>query len=88
MNHNYIAFYDNLIYTPSWLSDEVCKAVTGVGSTKRKLYSDDDDIVYEYKQVIGFNGINLVNWTGYVRQKYSNRARENYKKRIENGRWI
>jgi hypothetical protein len=25
--HNYIAFYDNLIYTPSWLSDEVCKAV-------------------------------------------------------------
>jgi hypothetical protein len=57
--HNYISFYDNLKYTPSWLSDEVCKAVTGVGSTKRKLYSDDDDIVYEYKRCIGFNGINL-----------------------------
>jgi hypothetical protein len=57
--HNYVAFYDNLKYTPGWLSDEVCKAVTGVGSTKRKLYSDDDDIVYEYRRVIGFNGINL-----------------------------
>ena len=57
--HNYVAFYDNLKYTPGWLSDEVCKAVTGVGSTKRKLYSDDDGIVYEYRRVIGFNGINL-----------------------------
>lgn len=45
--HNYLAYYDNLKYTPSWLSDEVCRAVTGSGSSKRKLYSDDDDIVYQ-----------------------------------------
>ena len=57
--HNYVAFYDNLKYTPRWLSDEACKAVTGVGSTKRKLYSDDDDIVYEYRRCLGFNGLNL-----------------------------
>jgi hypothetical protein len=57
--HTYVAFYDNLKYTPRWLSDEACKAVTGVGSTKRKLYSDDDDIVYEYRRCLGFNGINL-----------------------------
>jgi hypothetical protein len=57
--HNYLAFYDNLKYTPRWSSDEVCKAVTGVGSSKRKLYSDDDDIVYEYRRCLGFNGINL-----------------------------
>jgi hypothetical protein len=57
--HNYLVLYDNLKYTPRWLSDEVCKAVTGVGSTKRKLYSDDDDIVYEYRRCVGFNGINL-----------------------------
>jgi hypothetical protein len=57
--HNYLVLYDNLKYTPKWLSDEVCKAVTGVGSTKRKLYSDDDDIVYEYRRCVGFNGINL-----------------------------
>lgn len=57
--HNYVAYYDNVKYTPKWLSDEACKAVTGVGSTKRKLYSDDDDIVYEYRRCLGFNGINL-----------------------------
>jgi hypothetical protein len=56
--HNHIAYYDNLRKAPGWLSDESCKAVTGVGITKRKLYSDDDDIVYEYKRCLGFSGIN------------------------------
>lgn len=58
--HNYVAYYDNLKYIPTWLSDEVCRAVTGSGSTKRKLYSDDDDIVYEYRRCLGFNGINII----------------------------
>jgi hypothetical protein len=57
--HNHIAYYDNVKVTPGWLSDEACKAVTGIGQTKRKLYSDDDDIVYEYKRCLGFNGINI-----------------------------
>jgi Bifunctional DNA primase/polymerase, N-terminal len=59
LNHNHLAFYDNVKHVPYWLSDEVCKAVTGIGQTKRKLYSDDDDIVYEYKRCLGFNGINI-----------------------------
>jgi hypothetical protein len=56
--HNHIAYYDSLKKAPGWLSDEARKAVTGVGSTKRKLYSDDDDIVYEYKRCLGFIGNN------------------------------
>jgi hypothetical protein len=59
LNHNHVAFYDNVKHVPYWLSDEACKAVTGVGQTKRKLYTDDDDIVYEYKRCLGFNGINI-----------------------------
>src|SRR5919199_3199645 len=59
LNHNYVAFYDNVKQVPYWLSDEACKAVTGIGQTKRKLYTDDDDIVYEYKRCLGFNGINI-----------------------------
>jgi hypothetical protein len=59
LNHNYVAFYDNVKHVPYWLSDEACKAVTGIGQTKRKLYTDDDDIVYEYKRCLGFNGINI-----------------------------
>ncbi|MDN5847023.1 MAG: hypothetical protein L0H53_12200 [Candidatus Nitrosocosmicus sp.] len=57
--HNYLATYDNLRYTPYWLADEVCKAVTGVGQTKRLLYTDDEDKVYEYKHCLIFNGINV-----------------------------
>jgi hypothetical protein len=59
LDHNYVAFYDNMKHNPAWLSDEACKAVTGVGHTKRKLYSNDDDIVYEYRRCLGFNGINI-----------------------------
>jgi hypothetical protein len=58
--HNYLLFYDNLKYIPKWLSDEVCRAITGAGSSKRVLYSDDEDYVYDYRRCFGFNGINLI----------------------------
>ncbi|MGC2571397.1 MAG: hypothetical protein WA364_07790, partial [Candidatus Nitrosopolaris sp.] len=57
--HNYVALYDNVKYIPYWLSDEICKAVTGIGHTKRELYSDDDDIIYEHRRIISINGINV-----------------------------
>jgi hypothetical protein len=59
VNHNYINYYDNVKYIPYWLSDEICKAVTGIGHTKRQLYTDDEDIVYENKRPLGLNGINV-----------------------------
>jgi hypothetical protein len=59
LSHNYVAFYDNVKHVPSWLSDEACKAVTGIGHTKRALYTNDDDVVYEFKRPLGFNGINI-----------------------------
>ena len=27
--------------------------------SKRELYTDDDDIIYDFKRSIGFNGVNL-----------------------------
>lgn len=57
--HNYLATYDNLKYTPYWLADEVCRAVTGIGQTKRALYTDDEDKIYEYQHCLIFNGINI-----------------------------
>jgi hypothetical protein len=59
LNHNYLAVYDNVKYVPKWLSDEACKAVPKVGNTKRKLYTNDEDVVYEYQRCLGFNGINI-----------------------------
>jgi hypothetical protein len=57
--HNYIAYFDNISNIPEWISDILCRAVTGSGFSKRMLFSDDDDIIYNFKRCIGFNGINL-----------------------------
>lgn len=59
VNHNYLAFYDNVKYIPYWLSDEICKIVTGIGHTKRKLFTDDQDIVFEHHHCVAINGIDV-----------------------------
>ncbi len=56
--HNYLAVYDNVKKLPYWFSDEACKAVTGVGNSKRSLYTNDEDIIYNYKRCLMINGIN------------------------------
>jgi hypothetical protein len=56
--HNYLAIYDNVKHLPYWFSDEMCKAVTGVGNSKRGLYTDDEAVIYKYKLCIMLNGIN------------------------------
>lgn len=58
--HRHVAFYDNLKYIPPWLPDEICKAVTGGGTSKRQLFSDEGDIIFDFKVCMGFNGINMV----------------------------
>ena len=59
VNHNYINYYDNVKFIPYWLSDEICKAVTGAGHTKRVHYTNDDDMIYEHRRCLGLNGINV-----------------------------
>ncbi len=57
---NRVLFFDNLSSIPDWLSDAMCRTVTGEGWEKRSLYTDDDTTVFQYKRVVGFSGINLV----------------------------
>lgn len=59
LSHNYVANFDNVSHIQEWISDELCRAVTGSGFQKRALYTNDDDIIYSFKRCIGFNGINL-----------------------------
>jgi hypothetical protein len=40
------------------MSDTFCMAATGAGFSKRELYSDDDDVIFDYKRCLGLNGIN------------------------------
>lgn len=58
--HHYVLVYDNIQYINDTVSDVLCRAITGEGSSKRKLFSDDDDVIYSYKRFIGVNGINVV----------------------------
>jgi hypothetical protein len=59
LDHNHIAFYDNVSKIPYWISDQFCRASTGGGSSKRRLFTDDDDKIYNFRRCVGFNGINL-----------------------------
>lgn len=58
--HHYLVFLDNLSTLPEWLSDTICRCVTGEGFSKRELFSDDEDILYCFRRSVGLNGINLV----------------------------
>ncbi len=57
--HHYAPVYDNLDALSPQLSDLLCRAVTGEGFTKRELYSDDDDVIYQYRRIVLLNGINV-----------------------------
>lgn len=59
LDHNYVAYFDNLSYIREWVSDELCRAVTGSGFSTRELYTNDDDIIRNFMRCIGLNGINL-----------------------------
>jgi len=59
LSHNYIAFYDNVSEIRDWISDLLCRAVTGNSFSKRALWTNDDDIYYNFKRIIGINGIDL-----------------------------
>ena len=59
LDHNFIAYYDNVSVIKDWLSDVLCRAATGTGFTKRQLYTDDDDIHYEFIRSVGISAIHL-----------------------------
>jgi hypothetical protein len=43
---------DNLSHIPTWLSDAICKAATGDGLVKRKLYTDGELAVLAFRRVV------------------------------------
>jgi hypothetical protein len=59
LSHNYIAYYDNVSTIQDWISDLLCRAVMSSSFSKRALYTNDDDIYYNFKRIIGINGIDL-----------------------------
>ena len=60
VSHHWMSLFDNLSGLSNDLSDRICRACTGEGFSKRKLYSNDDDYIYNIKHCIGINGISNV----------------------------
>ena len=59
LEHHWLAFYDNVSLLQPWVSDTLCRAATGGGFSKRELYSDDDDVIYNFRRCVGLGGINI-----------------------------
>ncbi len=60
LSHHHVCLFDNMSDLPGWMSDVLAQACTGGGFSKRQLYTDDEDIIYQVKRCIGLNGINAL----------------------------
>jgi hypothetical protein len=50
---------DNLSRMPEWLADMLCRAVTGDGFTRRKLYTDDGLVVQRFRRFVILTAVDL-----------------------------
>lgn len=57
--NGYFIAFDNVSVIKNDISDILCKAVTGSSLNKRKLYTDNDEVVLNIKRPIGINGISI-----------------------------
>lgn len=66
---SHVVAVDNLSVMPDWLSDALCRASTGDGDVRRRLYSDADLHVVSFRRVVLVTGIDL----GTVRDDLADR---------------
>ena len=50
---------DNMSTVPAWLSDSLCRAVSGDGDVRRRLYTDSDYAVFAFRRCLCLNSIDL-----------------------------
>jgi hypothetical protein len=56
---SWVVGLDNLSVVPDWLSDSLCRAVTGDGDVRRALYTDAGLAVFQFRRCILLNGIDV-----------------------------
>jgi hypothetical protein len=64
--HAYIIMADNQNTIPEWAADTLCRLVTGEADSKRRLYTDDEDVIIELRRAVILNGINVPTERGDV----------------------
>jgi Bifunctional DNA primase/polymerase, N-terminal len=57
--HAFILMLDNQNTIPEWAADTLCRLVTGEADSKRRLYTDDEDVIIEARRAVLLNGINV-----------------------------
>ncbi|MGK5544491.1 ATP-binding protein [Streptomyces sp. URMC 127] len=60
---------DNVSIVPDWLSDALCRAVTGDGIVDRALYTDDDVVVLEFRRVLAMTTIDAGTLAGDLAER-------------------
>jgi hypothetical protein len=56
-SNGWVVGYDNVSRIPSWLSDALCRLATGGGFSTRKLYTDDEEQLFNAQRPSVLNGI-------------------------------
>jgi hypothetical protein len=59
LDHHAVPVFDNVSGIQQWQADLLCKAVTGGGFSRRELYSDDSDVIFNFQRAIIITGINV-----------------------------
>lgn len=59
VHHSRSTVFDNLSSIPRWMSDALCRFVTGESDVDRSLYTDSDARVIQVQGVVGFTGIDV-----------------------------
>ena len=59
LDHHYISAYDNVSNIDDSQSDIFCRGITGLGQSKRQLYTDDQDFITRFRRCITQNGISI-----------------------------
>lgn len=56
-NNGWLVVFDNLSHIRTWLSDAMCRLVTGGGFSTRELFTDQDEIILDVQRPVILNGI-------------------------------
>jgi hypothetical protein len=58
--NGWVMAFDNVSTIPDWLSDAFCRLSTGGGLATRALYTDDDEILFDFQRPLVLTGIEEV----------------------------
>ncbi len=67
--NGWLLAFDNLSGLPDWLSDALCGLATGLGFGTRRLFTDDEEALFEARRPIILNGIDELAVRGDLRDR-------------------